>query len=78
MEVVLSRYPDYIKVKDLPHDDTAYKVSFLGLISCVHVCSVKKGTRYYVYFLFKGANCRLFEALLQKSQLKMPVYLKPV
>ena len=33
VESILRSFPDYIKVKDLPHEDTTYKVNNLHLFS---------------------------------------------
>lgn len=42
IETILTTFPDYIKVKDLPHDDTAYKVNHFHLFSAVFSYSVLK------------------------------------
>lgn len=42
IETILRTFPDYIKVKDLPHDDTAYKVNHFHLFSAVFSYSVLK------------------------------------
>lgn len=33
MECILRRFPEYIKVKDLPHDDMTYKVNHFHFLS---------------------------------------------
>lgn len=33
VESILRSFPDYIKVKDLPHDDITYKVNHLHFLS---------------------------------------------
>ena len=33
VESILRSFPDYIKVKDLPHEDSTYKVNYLFIFS---------------------------------------------
>ena len=52
LEMILSSFPEYIRVKDLPHDDTNYKVytvfdNLFCVDKCVSVCRLFRHRSFF-------------------------------